>query len=374
MWNRIIGQERVIKILKSVVTGKKLAHAYIFYGKEGIGKDAVAIELAKVLNCDNPINGNEACDKCKPCLEIQKFTYPLFKFVTAIPGTDESENDTNMLAGLKEDQYENYIDELKKKSDDPYHQINIDGANNIKISTIRNLKRSINLTGLNGKYKTYIISGCDRMNIASSNSLLKILEEPPPSSILILTTSKLNSLLPTIVGRCQKIRFDNINKKGLINYLKAREADYTESEINFYTELAEGSISKLNSILDDQYLELRENVIEVLRAIVTFSTLNMGTLIDKITNKKDKKRIVQFLTLFQVWLRDLLYKRSGNEELIINSDRNEILEKMVKAFEWDIYSIMDLVEVSIKEVNDNLNPELLLFNLFLSIKSKIKQA
>ena len=372
MWSNIIGQERVIGILKNIITGKNLAHAYIFYGKEGVGKDAAAIELAKVLNCDNPVNGNEACDKCKPCLEIQKFSYPLFKFVTAIPGTDESDNDTNMLAGLKEDQYENYIDELKKKSEDPYYKINIDGANNIKISTIRNLKRSIYLTGLAGKYKTYIISNCDKMNVASSNSLLKILEEPPANSILILTTSKLNSLLPTINGRCQKIKFDSIQKSEMIEYLRKKDSELKESEINFYTELSEGSISKLNSILDTQYLELRENVIEVLRAIVTFSTLNMSSLIDKISNKKDKQRIIQFLTLLQIWFRDILYKKAGNDSLIINTDKDETLTKMVSGFEWDIFTILNLIEGSIKELNDNLNVELMLFNLFLQIKKSVK--
>ncbi|CAN5658095.1 DNA polymerase III subunit delta' [soil metagenome] len=371
MWKNIIGQERVVEILKNIITGKNLAHAYIFYGKDGVGKDAAAIELTKAINCDNPINGNEACDKCKPCLEIQKFSYPLFKFVTAIPGTDESESDSNMLAGLKEDQYENYIEELNNKSEDPYYRINIEGANNIKISTIRNIIRSIKLTGLPGKYKTYIISGCDRMNAASSNSLLKVLEEPPANSILILTTSKINSLLPTITGRCLKLSFDSINKAGIIEYLRSRDISLNERELNFYAELSEGSISKLNSILGTQYHELRENVIEVLRAIVTFSTLNMSSLIDKITGKKDKQRIIQFLALLQIWFRDILYKKAGNDELIINSDKDETLTKMVNGFEWDIYSILNLIEASIKEVNDNLNAELLLFNLFLSIKGKV---
>ncbi len=372
MWSNLTGQERVIEIMKNIITSKNLAHAYIFYGKEGIGKDAAAIELAKVLNCDNPFNGNEACDVCKPCLEIRKFTYPLFKFITAIPGTDESDNDTNMLAGLKEDQYENYIDEMKKKSEDPYYKLNIEGANNIKISTIRNIKRSINLTGLPGKVKTYIISNCDKMNAASSNSLLKILEEPPANSLLILTTSKLNSLLPTITGRCQKIKFDSISKPEMIEYLRKKDDCLKESEINFYTELSEGSITKMNSILDTQYLELRENVIEVLRAIVTFSTLNMSSLIDKISNKKDKQRIIQFLTLLQIWFRDILYKRAGNEKLIINTDKDETLTKMVNGFEWDIYTILNLIEGSIKEVGDNLNVELMMFNLFLGIKKNVK--
>lgn len=71
------------------------------------------------------------------------------------------------------------------------------------------------------------------MNPNSANSLLKILEEPPKDSILILTTSRLNSLLPTIIGRCQKIKFDNIEKSLIRNYIDRRNENLSKDEMDF---------------------------------------------------------------------------------------------------------------------------------------------
>ena len=105
MWSNIIGQEKVKDILKNIFLSGKISHAYIFYGDEGVGKDAAAVEFAKLLNCDDPVNGNEACDKCKSCIEIDSFRSSLIKFVTALPsGKNESDDDKSPLEKLdKED-------------------------------------------------------------------------------------------------------------------------------------------------------------------------------------------------------------------------------------------------------------------------------
>ncbi|MCY7362002.1 MAG: hypothetical protein LH629_08055, partial [Ignavibacteria bacterium] len=84
MWKNVIGQERVKDILQNIYQSGKISHAYILYGNNGIGKDAVAVEFSKLLNCDNPVNNNEACDKCKSCTEISSFKSTLFKYVIAL--------------------------------------------------------------------------------------------------------------------------------------------------------------------------------------------------------------------------------------------------------------------------------------------------
>src|SRR6187399_1918098 len=110
MWSNIIGQERVKDILKNIYSGGKISHAYIFYGNKGTGKDAAAIEFAKLLNCDDPVNGNEACDKCKSCVEISSLRSPVFKYIVALPsGKNESDEDTSPLEKLEKEDFENYM-------------------------------------------------------------------------------------------------------------------------------------------------------------------------------------------------------------------------------------------------------------------------
>ena len=374
MWANIIGQDRVKEILGNIFKSEKISHSYIFYGNEGTGKDAAAIEFAKLLNCDKPVNGSEACDKCKNCMEINTFKSPLFKFVIALPtAKSESDEDLNPLEKLDKEDFMNYLAEMEYKTLDKYHKISIPKANDIRISSIRQIKKEIYLTGKTGKKKVFVLSKCDMMNPNSANSLLKILEEPPKDSILILTTSRLNSLLPTIIGRCQKIKFDNIEKSLIRNYIDRRNENLSKDEMDFFAELSDGSIIKCNEILDNNFLDLREKVTDILASIITNQNLKLGSEIDFITAKKDKERMKQFLILMGIWFRDISAYSSGNTELIINKDKKERIKKFAVNFNSDNYKIINKIEEAIKDVDSNIFPELLLYNLSFNIKSLIEK-
>ncbi len=78
MWKNVIGQKSAVEKLKTAYNTGKAAHAYIFYGMAGVGKDAAAIEFAKLMNCLSPVNGDEACDKCENCIKISEFKSEFF--------------------------------------------------------------------------------------------------------------------------------------------------------------------------------------------------------------------------------------------------------------------------------------------------------
>ncbi|MDQ3020477.1 MAG: hypothetical protein M3R36_07905 [Bacteroidota bacterium] len=374
MWNNIIGQERVKEILKNIYQSEKISHAYIFYGNEGVGKDAAAIEFARLLNCDEPVNGIEACDKCKSCIETGSFKSPLFKYIIALPsGKNITDEDINPLEKLEKEDFANYLDEIEKKAADKYHKISLLKANDIRISSIRQIKREIYMTGKTGKKKIFVISKCDMMNPQSANSLLKILEEPPKNSILILTTSKINSLLPTIIGRCQKIKFDSISKENILKFITQKEPRISSLNADIFAELSEGSITKCNEILGKNYLELREKVLDLLNSVITNQYLKLGNDIDFIIGKKDKERVKQFLMMLEIWFRDIMNKSYGNEQLIINKDKIERMNKFVINFDSQNYKIINSIEEAIKDIDSNIFPDLLLYNLSYNIQSYIQR-
>jgi DNA polymerase-3 subunit delta' len=139
MWNSIIGQENIKKIFNNIIKSGKFANAYIFYGNDGVGKDAVAVELAKILNCSEIYDKFEACDNCRYCRQIKSLHSPLIKYITALPtGKKNSENEDPVI-NLDSEDYEIYIQELHKKSNDLYYKISIPDANSIRIDSIRNL-------------------------------------------------------------------------------------------------------------------------------------------------------------------------------------------------------------------------------------------
>lgn len=374
MWKNIIGQERVKEILKNIFQSGKISHAFIFYGINGVGKDAAAVEFAKLLNCDEPLNGNEACDICKSCLEINSFKSPLFKFIIALPsGKNDTDEDTNPLEKLEKEDFINYRAELESKISDKYYSISLTGANDIRIASIRQIKRDIYLTGKKGKKKIFVISDCEMMNPQSSNSLLKILEEPPKDSILILTTSRINSLLPTIAGRCQKIKFDSLSKGNIVKYINEKDESISKINADFFAELSDGSVSKCNEILNKNFLELREKVLDLLTSVLTNQHLKLGNDIDFIIGKKDKERVKQFLILLAIWFRDITNKFYGNDDLIINKDKTERMSKFVTNFDSQNYLIINSIEEAIKDIDSNIFLDLLLYNLTYKIKSYIQK-
>jgi len=382
MWSNVIGQERIVKILKNIYNSGRVSHAYIFYGKEGTGKDAAAIEFAKLLNCENKIKNEEACDTCRSCKQIKSLNSSLFQFVTALPssvkrkqeGSDKnySKESDSPVVNLKKEIRELYFDELSRKSEDFYYKIRIPDANNIRIDSIRYIKKLIYFTGEKGKKKIFLISGADDMNIQSANSFLKILEEPPGDALIILTTSRLNSLPQTITGRCQRIRFDNISISNLKKFILQRNGNIKPENAEIYASIADGSIQKCKEIMDSNFLEFRDKVIEYLSALVLGRNLAIGRIITYVVSDKDKGKVRQFLMMLLLWFRDTCISKYNIPGLIINKDKSERIENFAKKFPAETHKIIETIEDALRELDLNLNTELMLYNLTFSIKALIK--
>jgi DNA polymerase-3 subunit delta' len=374
MWENIIGQTTVINTLKNITKNNKLAHAYIFFGPGGVGKDAVAIEFAKMVNCDNLPDDLNPCNTCRSCRPINSLSSPEFKFITALPTSEnESDKSDSPVDKLSKDDYELYLGELAQKSSDPYYKISIPRANFIRIDSIRQIKKEVYLTGAKGKKKIFLISNCDTMSPVSANSLLKILEDPPGNSLMILTTSRLNSLPPTIIGRCQKIKFSYLTTEDLKFYMKNKYPELTKTEIEFYSRISEGSITKLREIISSDYIQIRDLMIEMLRSVATRKNVKLQKEIKIILEDKNKERIKQFLQMIQVWFRDVIYYSENVKDKIINSDQSETLDKFLRNIESDNHSVIRLIENSIELINMNINPESVLNKTMHDLQSKIIQ-
>ncbi|MDD5360665.1 MAG: DNA polymerase III subunit delta' C-terminal domain-containing protein [Ignavibacteria bacterium] len=373
MWNKIIGQKRVINVLKNIYTSARIPHSFIFYGIEGVGKDAAAIEFSKLINCESPDDELGACDSCKYCRQINTLNSPAFKFITALPASGKTGDDSgNPVSGMSETDMEIYNAEIKKKSEDYYYKINIPKANTIRIDSIRQIRKEIYLTADKGKKKIFLLSNADLMNQNSENAFLKILEEPPGDAIIILTTSKINSLLPTVVGRCQKIRFDSISNEDLIDYLKKNVPGSAEEEMNLLANVSNGSLQKLKNIINDDFLGLRDKVIEFLRAVISNNHLAISNSISSIISARDKELVRQFLYLMILWFRDIIIMKSGNSGIVINKDRAENVTRFSARYESDEFEIINYLEMCINDVDKNVNLEIMLYNLAYNLKGLIR--
>jgi DNA polymerase-3 subunit delta' len=157
--------ENTWKNLISSVQKNRLPHAILFYGNKGLGKKEVAQQLAQYLLCSDPQKNQHACGSCKDCHLFSVNTHG--DFYNILP----------------------------------------ENSKGIGIDQVRHIKSEANQKPQRHQVKVFLISDADKMSIAASNALLKVLEEPPGGSIFILTCERKHALSPTVLSRCQHFAF-----------------------------------------------------------------------------------------------------------------------------------------------------------------------
>jgi DNA polymerase-3 subunit gamma/tau len=165
-FDEVVGQDHVAKTLKNALQTDHLAHAFLFTGPRGVGKTTCARILAKIINCENPVNKVEACNECSSCKAF---------------------ND-NASFNIHE----------------------LDAASNNSVENIRALIEQVRFQPQHGKFKVFIIDEVHMLSTSAFNAFLKTLEEPPSYAIFILATTEKHKIIPTILSRCQIFDFKRI--------------------------------------------------------------------------------------------------------------------------------------------------------------------
>ena len=170
-----VGQEAVIKTLRSQVMSGRIAHAYLFCGTRGTGKTSTAKVFARAVNCEHPENG-DPCGECATCRALSE---------------------------------ESSLDILE-----------IDAASNNGVDEIRDLREKVKYPPQVGRYRVYIIDEVHMLSAGAFNALLKTLEEPPAYVVFILATTEPQKLPATILSRCQHFDFHRIPMNQIIARMK----------------------------------------------------------------------------------------------------------------------------------------------------------
>ncbi len=375
-WKKIIGQNRVKKILQKAIIENRIPHAYCFWGSEGIGKDALALEFAKVVNCRNPKINNEneieACDECHSCRQADNFQHPNIHYIFSLSTGDSKSTKTGdtVLDKMSDEQVDLIREQLKLKSENPYHKVTLQNANQIKIASIREIKRNLVLSSSQQGRKVIIISRADEMTTESANAFLKSLEEPSDNTTIIITTHKHETILPTILSRCQQIRCEPLSDPDITNAL-IEQFQIPEANARLVSVFAQGSFSRAVEFLDEDMKELREEVVEILRISLKkrIFRLDLMAKIELLAKQKDKKKNETFLALLLLWLRDVYSVAKGNDENIINIDQRDTIAKFANNFgNRPIDDAIITVESAVTQIKRNVQPTLVYLNMFLKLR------
>lgn len=316
MFEKIIAQEKAKKIISEQIKNNKIPHAYLFVGEDGVGKFLMAVEFAKILNCTiNEYTNTDvgSCGHCDNCKQISNNSFSDLHIVNF-----------QMQADLLEEDLE------KQKT--------------IKIDTIRQMNKDVYIKAVNGKWKFFIIEQAEKMNLAAFNCLLKTLEEPPQNTIIILIAKHKETIPVTILSRTQTIFFQPLPAKEIAGYLE-KEHSLSSDKATDIANLCDGSIEKAESIMLNTQNEY-------------------STLWTELTNKK-------------IPVADILTKSKSVAKSRDNAIEaiDILMESAIKSFrkEPEKYkSVIKKISESKQYLNQNVNPNTVMDNLFMDINLIIK--
>jgi DNA polymerase III delta prime subunit len=204
---RFPGRAAVIARLRQALAAGTLGQAYLFVGPDGSGKEVTALEFARLANCARtpPCSGGPPCESCLKALTLQ---HPDIRWIGPAPASLGESETGELLAAKREDPF--YRPPFAASSD-----VTIGAPENPGPLSVRSLLRFLRLQPYQGRYKVAIVADAHRLTPEAANAFLKTLEEPPPASLILLLTSNRTALLPTILSRCQPIRFEPYGEEEL---------------------------------------------------------------------------------------------------------------------------------------------------------------
>ncbi len=309
----IIGQTEVINGLKKLFSNDRVGHAYIFCGPKGIGKKTIASEFSALLICENCKDG-ESCNDCTPCRLFDNRTNPDFQIIEQ-------------------------------------------SGPSIGVEEIRRIQGDIIIRPLYSKRKVYIVDNAEAMTAQAQNCLLKILEEPPSYAVIIMLTANSDSLIETIRSRAVKINFKKNTKNEVHEYLSKKLSD--KNSIDFLASYSDGVIGKAIELSESrEFVVLREKTIDI---IIELSTSKLVKVFETYKFFEDeKKNIDAILDIMLLLYRDyLIMKKAGNENLLINSDKKDIILRSMTRFSIkELLHNMEVIERTRRNIKQNANYQL----------------
>ncbi len=233
-FDEVIGQDHIAKTLRNALQSGQLAHAFLFTGPRGVGKTTCARILAKVINCEHPINKVTACNNCSSCTSF---------------------NDNAS-----------------------FNIFELDAASNTSVENIRSLIDQVRFQPQSGKYKVYIIDEVHMLSSSAFNAFLKTLEEPPAHAIFILATTEKHKIIPTILSRCQVFDFKRIQANDVVVQLEkicANENITAEKEaLNMIATKADGAMRDALTIFDKIHSSSPDGLITYKEVIANLNILD----------------------------------------------------------------------------------------------------
>lgn len=363
---QLIGQEQTLQYWDALLHSGRFGHAHILSGHSGVGKDALAFTIAAILNCK--ADTNQPCGECSSCRQMQNLEHPSLHLLFALPRRSPSQTDP--YAGMKDGEMKLINEELIKKNNWPYYHLQIDGANDIRISAIRKLRKDIYLANDTGSTRVVIILRAHRMNVEAANALLKILEEPPEGTIFLLTTEYPDRLPDTIRSRCSMHHIPDLSWMQIRDDLVAKRG-VTPVQAEISARMAMGDLAAAHTFADQDNTFWLDRIRATLNSLARedFVSVHKQTLLLKDKDLENDESRQQFLSLLILFFRDVaLDIKPGDTALWVTQ-----VQQMQKLFpHCDSHGAIKAIERTKDALSRKVHLQLALTALFFELRKHLR--
>lgn len=322
----IVGQEQLREHLENAVRMGKVSHAYIINGERNAGKEFIAKTFAMAVQCENR-QDVEPCGECHSCKQALSGNHPDIIFIThEKPGTIG-------------------VDDIRR-------QINGD----------------VEIKPYSGPKKIYIVSEGEKMTVQAQNALLKTLEEPPEYAVILILTDNVNTLLPTILSRCVVLNMKPVRDAQIKEYLM-ENMGIPDYKADICVAFARGNVGKARLLANsEEFDKVKEEAITLLKYIGEMELHEIVAAIKKINEYKFD--VNDYMDILSIWYRDvLLFKATHDVNHLIFREEIQSIRKVADKSTYEgIERIIDALEKSKQRLNANVNFELTMELLLLTIK------
>jgi len=367
VWDDLVGQDQAASYLRASVESGRMSHAYLFVGPPGAGKKTAARAFACALFCDD--NG---CGGCPTCYRIRRGQHP----------------DVHIIAP--------------------------EGAATYRVEQVRDIIHDTNLAPIEGPHKLYILEDAGSFNEPSANAFLKTLEEPPSDTIIILLAHSFEAVQPTIISRCQVVRFRRLAPELAIALLVEQTGANREEAIAALA-ASGGVVARARAFLESTSRRAaRDTILVALARLGTMDDLDvldaardllaavraplddvkagqaaelkeseefLGRVPTRAVEERHKREltsaeregIAEVLNVAESWLRDCLVLSEGAPELVLNADAMDAMEPLAAVITPAAASTaLAAVKEARRRISYNVSPQLAVEAMLFDIREVLR--
>lgn len=321
----IVGQEQIREHLQTALRLRKVSHAYIINGERSSGKEFIAKIFAMALQCER--GGEEPCQECHSCKQA--------------------------LSG-------NHPDIIRLVHEKP---------NTISVEDIRTqINQDMGIKPYQGPYKVYLINEGEKMTVQAQNALLKTLEEPPEYGVILILTSSIETLLPTILSRCVVLNMRPVRDELVRKYLM-ENLQIPDYKAEVCTAFARGNIGRAKLLASsEEFDKVREEAVTLLKYINEMEISEIVTAIKKITEYQFD--VNDYLDILSILYRDvLMFKAMNDVNHLIFREEIQYIRKVADRSSYEgIEKILDALDKAKARLAANVSFDLTMELLLLTIQ------